>query len=202
MALEGDVIGSRIPPPRNITEIGGYMNLLGTLQQTEMRQQALAGILGVAGPNPPLGWLTNDQPLAFVTLSNDRPAGPAQASIPLTFVVRSDFVTAVQSVFAYLHHRGCSLPIGGPTLVSLPQARPGLLTPGDPLPYIGRTLDLAAGVALLDPESDALALVRSATTDPFQIAANVLSAATATIPTTAAAYDGLQCDSTSCSPVS
>ena len=24
MALEGDVLGSRIPPPRNISEIGGY----------------------------------------------------------------------------------------------------------------------------------------------------------------------------------
>src|SRR5215469_11731112 len=50
MALEGDVIGSRIPPPRNISEIGGYINLLGTLQETAMREQALAGILGVAGP--------------------------------------------------------------------------------------------------------------------------------------------------------
>ena len=33
MALEGDVVGSRIPPPRNISEIGGYINLLGNAQR-------------------------------------------------------------------------------------------------------------------------------------------------------------------------
>jgi len=33
LALEGDVVGSRIPAPRNITEIGGYINLLGDLEK-------------------------------------------------------------------------------------------------------------------------------------------------------------------------
>ena len=50
LALQGDVIQSRIPAPRNITEIGGYLNLLQTLGQAEMRTQTLAGALGVAGP--------------------------------------------------------------------------------------------------------------------------------------------------------
>src|SRR3954471_15284731 len=57
LALEGDVVGSRIPPPQNITEVGGYINLVGKLKQPEMQAQLLAGALGVAGPNPPLGWL-------------------------------------------------------------------------------------------------------------------------------------------------
>ena len=47
-------MGSRIPPPRNVSEIGGYFNLLSSLNETTMREQALAGILGVAGPAQPL----------------------------------------------------------------------------------------------------------------------------------------------------
>lgn len=42
LALEGDVVPSRVPAPRNITEIGGYFNLLETLNETTMRSQALA----------------------------------------------------------------------------------------------------------------------------------------------------------------
>ncbi|HPI74898.1 MAG TPA: hypothetical protein PLZ01_15900, partial [bacterium] len=56
LALQGDVVGSRVPAPQNITEIGGYLNLLRESKQEEMLAQVLAGILGVAGPNPPLGW--------------------------------------------------------------------------------------------------------------------------------------------------
>jgi hypothetical protein len=63
----------------------------------EILQQALAGALGVAGPNPPLGWITNAMPLSFITLTNDRPAGPAQLGIPLTIAVRSDFVNFLQA---------------------------------------------------------------------------------------------------------
>src|SRR5439155_9686929 len=62
LALEGDVIGSRVPPPRNITEVGGYLNLLTKLKESAMEEQALAGILGVAGPSPALGWVAS-QPL-------------------------------------------------------------------------------------------------------------------------------------------
>jgi len=39
IALQGDVIGSRIPQPRNISEIGGYLNLLSTLKENAMREQ-------------------------------------------------------------------------------------------------------------------------------------------------------------------
>src|ERR1700733_6324125 len=40
IALEGDVIGSRVPPPLNISEIGGYLNLLEKLKESSMREQA------------------------------------------------------------------------------------------------------------------------------------------------------------------
>lgn len=200
IALQGDVIGSRLPPPKNISEIGGYMNLLETIKQPEMRAQALAGIMGVAGPSQPLGWVTNDQSLAFVTLANDRPAGPAQPTISLTFLVRSDFSGAFQAALNALHQQGCALPISGQPAVTLPPALPGALPPTDVLPYLGRTLDLASGAALINPQADALALVRpQGTTDLFQIASRVLSPGVVSV--TPANYDALQCSATSCSIV-
>src|SRR3954469_8305033 len=50
IALEGDVVQSRLPAPRNVTEIGGYLNLLQDTGQPELRAQMLAALLGVAGP--------------------------------------------------------------------------------------------------------------------------------------------------------
>jgi hypothetical protein len=160
IALEGDVVGSRIPAPLNISQVGGYMNLLAALNQADIRQQALAGALGVAGPNPPLGWISNVMPLAFVNIMNDRPSGPWQAGIPLTATVRSDFASFLQTQLITLHNEGCSLPLQA-TPTTLPPSAPGVLPPSDPLPYIGRTLDLYAGAALVNPISDPLAVVTS-----------------------------------------
>jgi hypothetical protein len=47
MALESDIKPSRIPAPLNITEIGGYFNLLMKLNQTEMLRQMLSITLGL-----------------------------------------------------------------------------------------------------------------------------------------------------------
>jgi hypothetical protein len=52
IARESDVKPSRIPAPLNITEIGGYFNLLMKLKQEEMLQQTIASILGLP-MNPP-----------------------------------------------------------------------------------------------------------------------------------------------------
>lgn len=200
MALEGDIVGSRVPPPRNITEIGGYINLLDTLNQPDMRSQALAGILGVAGPSQPLGWINNNLPLSFVSLTNDRPAGPAQPSIPLTFLVRSDFSGALSKGLQSLHKQGCTLPIASRIVMTLPPSQPGAIAPSDVLPYLGRTLDLVVGAALVNPQTDPLALVRTqGSTDPFQVASNSLNPSSVAVPL--ANYDALQCNSTSCSTV-
>jgi hypothetical protein len=45
--MESDIKPSRIPAPLNITEIGGYINLMRTLEQEEMLRQTLASILGL-----------------------------------------------------------------------------------------------------------------------------------------------------------
>lgn len=47
VATEGDVKASRIPAPLNITEIGGYFNLLEKLNSQDMIRQTLTSILGL-----------------------------------------------------------------------------------------------------------------------------------------------------------
>jgi hypothetical protein len=199
MALEGDVVPSRLLAPRNITETGGVLNLLTDLNQPEMRDQALAGLAGVAGPNPPMGWEPS-HPLAFVAVTNDRPAGPAQRVIPLVFFVRSDFVIAMQAALTFIRQRGATLPVAGTPAMQLPVAAPGATQPTDALPFLGRTLDLVTAAALNAPATDPLLLGRvSGTTNPLSIFANVLSAGTVAV--TPANYDVTACNATSCSTV-
>jgi hypothetical protein len=201
IALEGDVIGSRVPPPRNITEVGGYVNLLEKLKEPAMLEESLAGILGVAGPNPPLGWISSTMPLAMVSITNDRPAGPAQPSIPLTVLVRSDFVSAVKAAVTTIHSYGATLPLAGASVLQLPAGAPGASPPADVLKYLGRELMLAPTAALANPQSDPLAIARrSGTTDPYHIAANVLSAASQTV--TPGNYDAIACTATTSTIVS
>ena len=45
--MESDAKPSRIPAPLNITEIGGYFNLMMKLRQDEMVRQTLVSILGL-----------------------------------------------------------------------------------------------------------------------------------------------------------
>lgn len=157
LALTGDVIPSRIPAPRNISEIGGYLNLLESLQQTELRAQALASVLGVAGPNPQLGWFSTGPALFYATRPNDRPAGAHQAAIPVQFNVRSDFAVPLDAALKDIHDAGCALPILSPVR-ALPPAGGAALPPTDLLRYIGRTLDLVPSAALNNAVLDPLAL--------------------------------------------
>lgn len=47
IAVESDIKSSRIPAPLNITEIGGYINLMMKLKQEDMLKQTLSSILGL-----------------------------------------------------------------------------------------------------------------------------------------------------------
>ncbi|HEX5284579.1 MAG TPA: IPT/TIG domain-containing protein [Bryocella sp.] len=200
LALEGDVVGSRIPPPRNISEVGGYLNLLGTLGETAMREQALAGILGVAGPTPALGF-QSAQPLSMVSLTNDRPAGTAQPTLPLSVLVRSDFLNPFLAAMQTLHAQGATLPCSGPSALALPPGGPGSVLPTDLLLYLGRVLTLATTAALIAPGTDPLVLARPAgSAVAFGIAANVLSPGTVAVAP--ANYDALQINAGAIAPAS
>ncbi len=50
LVFSGDVIPSRIPPPSNITELGGYLNFLRDSNQSEMAIGTVASALGLAVP--------------------------------------------------------------------------------------------------------------------------------------------------------
>ncbi len=50
LLLDGSVLPSRIPPPKNISEVGGYINLLTDLGLTQTRTDSVAAALGVAPP--------------------------------------------------------------------------------------------------------------------------------------------------------
>lgn len=196
MALQGDVIGSRIPPPRNISEIGGYINLLGTLNENTMRQQTLAGILGVAGPAQPLGWISNNQPLSMVAVPNDRPQVPAQASFPLTTLVRSDFVSSVLAAYKTIHGYGATLPLTSPSVIQLPLGGTGATIPQPILFYLGRMLSIAQSAALRNPAADPIAVLppTGSFTDYF-LASHVLNAASFATPPSD--LQALQCTPTS-----
>ena len=47
IALEGDVKPARIPAPMNITQIGGYMNLMEQLNLSKLQERTLTSILGL-----------------------------------------------------------------------------------------------------------------------------------------------------------
>jgi hypothetical protein len=200
MALEGDIIGSRVPPPRNVSEIGGYLNLLSSLHEDTMREQALAGILGVAGPAQPLGWITNDQPLSMAAMPNDRPAVPAQPSFPLSVLVRSDFVAGVQNALNLLHSYGATLPLTSPPVILLPPGGTGATIPNPILFYVGRMLTIAPSAALTNPAADPVALFppAGASTD-YYLASQVLNPAQYSVPP--ADLSALQCTPTACSIV-
>lgn len=159
LALSGDLVPSRVPAPQNITEIGGYLNLLETLQQSDLRAQVLASVLGVAGPNPPAGWFPTGPVLFFAARTNDRPAGAGQAAIPVQYSVRSDFAPALDAAVQDIHDRGCQLPQLSPVR-TLPPADASSQPPTDLLRFLGRILDLVPSAALNDPDQDPLALAR------------------------------------------
>jgi photosystem II stability/assembly factor-like uncharacterized protein len=178
IALEGNIIDSRVPAPKNITEIGGYINLLGSLGATDIRTQMLASVLGVAGPATPVGLSSQGTALAFVTVPNDRPAGAFQPTLTTAITVRSDMADAFAQALQRIHGLGCALPLYTPPRV-LPQATPGQQLQLDFLLILGRVLQVAPTVLLTDPATDPIAIARRASDPPaaFQLVARELDTA-------------------------
>ena len=54
VAMDGDVKTSRIPAPQNITEVGGYFNMLEKLNAQDMMRQAVTSALGLPAYNSSL----------------------------------------------------------------------------------------------------------------------------------------------------
>ena len=195
MALEGDVFPSRVPPPHNITEVGGYLNLLTELGEGTLRTRSLAAALGVAAPGDEMPFGASGPVLYDVARSNDRPAGPAQPTYPVQIKVRNDFAPAFDAALTVLHRHGCALPLqGGPVIL------PRLDQPvTDPLEHLGRVLHLAPRAALVDPDDDPLAVARLDGTTTLQVVARVLDGtAPEAASVTAASWVAWTCTGSSC----
>lgn len=161
LATQGDVIPSRIPAPRNITEVGGYLNFLETLGETQMRRDMLGSTLGLAagGFEPSAG--TAVPPLRLTAVANQRPAGDAGAQVPLSVGVREDLAPALVAALVDLQAAGGMLPLWSPP-AALPAPTGGTGGPPDPLPYLGRQVWVAPSAATVDPENDPVVLGRAA----------------------------------------
>ncbi len=181
LAGQGDVFPSRIPLPRNITEVGGYLNLLERAGQDGMRTSAIASALGIAAPPAPVA--SGAVAIGIVSMANDRPAGPVQASIPPLVTVRADFHAPLAAALQVLHASGCQLPLRAPRAV-LPATQPGAtatsLDARAVLVALGRVLDAFPGTLLVDPAADALAIARPElpASDPVRLVARELDGGT------------------------
>ncbi|MFZ5779659.1 MAG: hypothetical protein ACOY4R_05570 [Pseudomonadota bacterium] len=196
LALAGDLFPARVPPPQNITQVGGYLNLLA--DQQELRLQVLAATLGVAGPNPMPGWTAERPPMSFTNRPNDRPAGVAQASIPVGFTIRADFAAPLDDALARIRAKGGTLPLLSPPRV-LPRPASGTNPPAiDGLALVGRTLEAVPAAALVDPANDPLAVGGAGTAGNEVFARQIDSAAPEAASVTSGAFNLWACTATAC----
>lgn len=189
IALEGNIVDSRVPALKNVTEFGGMVNLLSALGLIDIRTQMLASMLGVAGPATPLGLSGEGPPLAFVRLPNDRPDGPAQPALSPTITVRSDMADGVAAVLQRVHGFGCALPLHTPPRV-LPTTQPGSVPDFDLLELLGRILRVAPAALLRDPATDPVAIARLSADPPdrWQLVVREIDDETRVAPASWVAY--------------
>ncbi len=194
LATSGDLFPSRIPPPLNITQVGGYLNLIE--DDPVLSAQVLASALGVAGPHPTPGFDATLPPLYFTARGNDRPTGPAQAATPVSFRVRNDFAAGLDAGLTTLHELGVLFPV---------LAADGLLPPladgppDDLLPFLGRRLTVVPSAALSDPTTDLLAVGQlGGAGATLALARQVDPAAPQAATVAAAAYALWTCNPASC----
>ncbi|MFD4415975.1 hypothetical protein [Streptomyces sp. NPDC058476] len=162
LALEGDVIPSRLPAPKNITEVGGYLNLLATLGMADMRNEMLSATLGLAGPNPLLDQGVLPPPLPFVPITNDVPSGPGAASVASSVHVRADLAPGLSKAMGMIHSWSGQLPLWSPPPVLPPVLAqlPAEEETDSLLFYLGRAVRIASAAALADPATDPVVLAR------------------------------------------
>jgi hypothetical protein len=160
LALEGSVFPTRIPAPKNITEIGGYLNLLELAGEKDMRTSAIASALGLASPAA-LSWDDSPPQLGFRPVTNNLGAVPA-GGLPISVPMRADLAVAwTEQVLPALRALGAVLPLWAPPM-HLPDPILGG-GPVDPLASLGRVVWVAPAAALRNPDTDVVTIGRADT---------------------------------------
>ena len=158
IATENPVVASRIPAPLNITEIGGYINLLGSMGHEGITKGMLASILGQPAPMPEAMSLPR-APVEFLSShESDRPECRGVASLPLTFHMRGGFSRSFLSALEVLHGMGAQVPILAP-LPLLPDIG-HFIDAREAMSIIGRRIEVASQSAMVDPETDPIVVTR------------------------------------------
>jgi hypothetical protein len=196
LVTSGDVIPSRIPAPKNITEVGGYLNLLEALGEDDLRKQMIASVLGVAGPLPAAG-LPSRPVVHFGRVANHRPAGAAQPAIPLEVRVRADLESGVGAALDEIADHGAALPVLGAP-IALPELG-GDAGDDVAMAAIGRLIRVVPASALANPDTDPVALARPAAGGDLRVVSRVLDPSAPRAGDVAAAdWDAFTCDSAGC----
>jgi len=198
LAALGGVVPSRIPSPLNITEIGGYLNLLESAGEIGMRTNAIASALGIAGPLP-MDLASAGPALFFATRSNVHDDATLDAPAPLTYTVRSDFAPAFDTAMQSFEQAGCDLQWLDCCPISLPPYATGGAPPADLISFTGRVMQLVPGCALRNASTDRYVLGGLAAGDPPHPFARVTDAGAvgaAAVPVTA--LQAWQCTGASC----
>lgn len=175
LLIEGNMVPTKTPAPRNISEVGGYLNLLDNLGLTDLQTELITSALGVASPAALKGVISG-HPLAMISMMNDRPSGTSQPLIPLNWYARSDFRQAIVGVLKLIHAQGGQLPLLSPLPV-LPPEGPTFVPPNDWLPYMGREISVVPTLALNDPTTDIIALASTVSKGPYTIVCTATGAA-------------------------
>jgi len=166
LAATGGIVPSRIPAPRNITEVGGYLNLLEDAGQPELRLSAISAALGIAGPLPSAVFVPTP-PLFFASRRNVADDVALDGAVPRSYRVRSDFGAAWDAAMQAVEDLG-----GAVQWLDLPLSLPpwvlGGPAPSTTLSDLGRVMTVVPGSALRDPLTDRVALgTRGPTTELF-----------------------------------
>lgn len=160
LATQGDVIPSRVPAPRNITEVGGYLNLLEWIHEDRMRTDTIGSALGLATESLADLPSTSVPPMRLTAVAAQRPSGEAGDGVPLSVSVREDLAGPLTAALADLALVGGMLPLWGPA-PALPAPVAGTAGPPDPMPWLGREVWVAPTVVTTAPETDPVVLGRS-----------------------------------------
>lgn len=185
----------RVPEPQNITEMGGYLNLLERAGEDTTRLQAISAALGLAGPlDTPLH--AGGPDLGFTKLDNLRVTDAAMAAAPAEIELRTDFAGPLKTALDGLRVRGFELPLLNPR-VPLPATDAAVPDAMGMMALLGRSLRLVPSLALTDPTVDGLLVVDGAAAIEVHLR-QVDTAAAQAGAVADVALDVFTCDATSC----
>ena len=158
IATENQVVASRIPQPMNITEIGGYLNLLEKLGHNDLQYGMIASILGQPPKNTETAFYDTEPVIFFSEYISDRPECPGIMSLPLTFSMRNDFSAPFSAVVRTLHESGANLPM----MSVVPQLPRVGCVPDETemMRIIGRRMEIAPSSAYNDPTKDPIVVTK------------------------------------------